>query len=135
MREFVVGDRSITVTHVETEATEFGDIQRFRIQMTGSDAVTHLSILRQSPGVDARVVASVIDTELLLEYEGSSASGLLRDPDIREWRDRHRQLIENTLGRLKEEAAALLPEPASDIESSLLRMTVTHRHDEDSRKS
>ena len=48
MRELIIGGRTITVSHIETEATEYGDIQRYRIDLTGSDAVTHLSSLRSS---------------------------------------------------------------------------------------
>ena len=121
MREIVIGDRSITVTHVETEATAYGDIQRYRIDVSGSDAVTHLSSLRSSPNVDARVMASVIDTELLLGYEGSAESGLLRDPGIRAWRDQHRPLIEQALDRLRDEMKDLSPKPVSDVERLLLR--------------
>lgn len=120
MREIVIGGRSITVTHVETEATDYGDIQRYRIDVSGSDAAAHLSILRSSPDVDARVMASVIDTELLLDYEGSRESGLLRDPGIREWRDQHRALIEEALNRLHDEAKELPPEPMTDMERLLL---------------
>lgn len=121
MRETVIGDRSITVTHDQTETTEYGVIQRFLVGVSGSDAVTHLSILRPSVVVDARVMASVIDTELLLDYEGSADSGLLRDPDIRLWRDQHRRLIEETLDRLRDEMKDLPPEPVSDVERLLLR--------------
>ncbi len=121
MREIIIGGRSITVSHVETETTEYGDIQRYRIDVTGSDAVTHLSSLRSSPNVDARVMASVIDTELLLGYEGTAASGLLRDSGIRTWRDQHRPLIEQALGRLRDEMKDLPPEPVSDVERLLLR--------------
>ena len=120
MRE-IIGGRAITVSHVETEATEYGEIQRYRIDVSGSDAVTHLSSLRSSPNVDARVMASVIDTELLLGYEGSAESGLLRDPGIRAWRDQHRPLIEETLDRLRNEIKDLPPEPVSDMERLLLR--------------
>lgn len=120
MRKVVIGDRSVLVTHAGTEATEFGDIQRFRIEMSESDAVTHLSILRSSAEVDARVIESVLDAELLLGYQGSAESGLLRDPEIRLWRDRHRALIEEVVHRFKEEASALPPEPVSEIEQSLL---------------
>ena len=121
MRELIIGGRSITVSHVETETTEYGDIQRYRIDVTGSDAVTHLSSLRSSPNVDARVMASVIDTELLLGYEGSRESGLLRDPGIRAWRDQHRPLIEQALDRLRDEMKDLSPKPVSDVERLLLR--------------
>lgn len=133
MRETVIGDRCITVTHDQTETTEYGVIQRFLVGVSGSDAVTHLSFLRPSAVVDARVMASVIDTELLLEYEGSADSGLLRDPDIRLWRDQHRRLLEETLDRLRDEARDLPPEPMSDMERLLLRAfntSVDHRvHD------
>ena len=121
VREIVIGDRSITVTHVETEATAYGDIQRYRIDVSGSNTVAHLSTLRSSPHVDARVVASVIDTELLLDYEGSGESSLLNDPGIREWRDQHRALIGEALNRLHDEAKELPPEPTSDTERLLLR--------------
>ena len=121
MRELIIGGRSITVSHVETETTEYGDIQRYRIDVSGSDAVTHLSSLRSSPNVDARVMASVIDTELLLGYEGSAESGLLRDPGIRAWRDQHRPLIEQALDRLRDEMKDLSPKPVSDVERLLLR--------------
>tara|TARA_B100002049_G_scaffold196539_1_gene154170 strand:- start:59 stop:463 length:405 start_codon:yes stop_codon:yes gene_type:complete len=121
VRELIIGGRSITVSHVETETTEYGDIQRYRIDVSGSDAVTHLSSLRSSPNVDARVMASVIDTELLLGYEGSRESGLLRDPGIRAWRDQHRPLIEQALDRLRDEMKDLSPKPVSDVERLLLR--------------
>ena len=121
MREIVIGGRSLRVTHVDTETTEYGDIQRYRIDVSGSDAVTHLSSLRSSPNLDARVMASVIDTELLLGYEGSRESGLLRDPGIRAWRDQHRPLIEQTLDRLRDEMKQLPPEPVGDAERLLLR--------------
>ena len=121
MREIVIGGRSLRVTHVDTETTEYGDIQRYRIDVSGSDAVTHLSSLRSSPNLDARVMASVIDTELLLGYEGSRESGLLRDPGIRAWRDQHRPLIEQTLDRLRDEMKQLPPEPVGDAERVLLR--------------
>ena len=121
MRENTIGGRTITVSHVETETTEFGDIQRYRIDVTGSDAVTHLSSLRSSPNVDARVMASVIDTELLLGYEGSAESGLLRDSGIGAWRDQNRPLLEQALDRLRDEMKDLPPEPVSDVERLLLR--------------
>ena len=121
MRELIIGGRTITVSHIETEATEYGDIQRYRIDVTGSDAVTHLSSLRSSPNVDARVMASVIDTELLLGYEGSAESGLLRDSGIRAWRDQNRPLLEQALDRLRDEMKDLPPEPVSDVERLLLR--------------
>lgn len=121
MREIFIGGRSITVSHVETETTEYGDIQRYRIDVSGAEAVTHLSSLRSSPNIDARVMASVIDTELLLGYEGSAESGLLRDSGIRAWRDQSRPLIEQALDRLRDEMKGLPPEPVSDVERLLLR--------------
>ena len=121
MREIIIGGRSIAVSHVETETTEYGEIQRYRIDVPGSDAVSHLSILRSSPNVDARVIASMIDAELLLGYEGSAESGLLRDPGIRAWRDQHRPLIEQALDRLRDEMNNLPPEPVCDAERLLLR--------------
>ncbi len=121
MREIVIGGRSLRVTHVDTETTEYGDIQRYRIDVSGSDAVTHLSSLRSSPNVDARVMASVIDTELLLGHEGSRESGLLRDPGVRAWRDQHRPLIEQALYRLRDEMKGLPAEPVGDAERLLLR--------------
>ncbi|MFE1646207.1 hypothetical protein ACFM35_11565 [Microbacterium sp. P01] len=121
MREIVIGGRSVRVTHVGAETTAYGDIQRYRIDVSGSDATTHLSSLRTSPDVDARVMTSAIDAELILEYEGSAESGLLRDPAIRTWRDQNRQAIEDALVCLRNEAANLLPEPVSDIERTLDR--------------
>ena len=121
MREIIIGGRSITVSHVETETTECGDIQRDRIDVSGAEAVTHLSSLRSSPNVDAGVMASVIDTELLLGYEGSAESGLLRDSGIRAWRDQNRPLLEQALDRLRDEMKDLPPEPVSDVERLLLR--------------
>ncbi len=121
MREIVIGGRSVRVTHVGTETTEYGDIQRYRIDVSGSDAVTHLSSLRSSPNVDARVMASVIDAELLLGYEGSRESGLLRDPGIRAWRDQHRPLIEQALDQLRDEMKDIPSEPVGDAERLLLR--------------
>ena len=121
MREIIVGGRSIRVTHRETMTTEYGDIQRYRIDVSGSETIAHLSSLRGSSNVDARVIVSAIDTELLLDYEGSAESGLLRDPGIRAWRDQHRPLIEETLDRLRDEMGDLPPEPVSDVERLLLR--------------
>jgi len=117
----IIGGRAITVSHVETETTEYGDIQRYRIDVSGSDAVTHLSSLRSSPNVDARVMASVIGTELLFDYEGSTDSGVLRDPGVRAWRDQHRGLIEETLERLRDAMKDLPSEPVSEVERLLLR--------------
>ncbi|MEJ1089992.1 hypothetical protein WDU99_16865, partial [Microbacterium sp. Mu-80] len=88
---------------------------------SGSDAVTHLSSLSSKSAVDADVMASAIDAELLLEYAGSAESGLLRDPGVREWRNRNRQRVEQELARLREEAAGLPAEPMGDLERSLWR--------------
>ena len=121
MREISIAGRSIAITHVGTETTEHGDIQRYRIDVSGSDAATDLSSLRRSPTVDARVLASAIDIEMLSEYEGSAESGLLRDPALRDWRDQNRQHIEDALARLRHETASLAPEPVSDIERMLRR--------------
>ena len=35
MREVIVGGRSIAVTHIKTEPTEYGDIQRYRVDVSG----------------------------------------------------------------------------------------------------
>ncbi|NLA35785.1 MAG: hypothetical protein GX868_08860 [Actinobacteria bacterium] len=66
-------------------------------------------------------MTSAIDAELILEYERSAESGLLRDPTIRAWRDQSRQSIEDALVRLRAEVAKLAPEPVSDIERMLRR--------------
>lgn len=130
MREIVIGGRCVTVTHVGTETTAYGAIQRYRIDVSSSDATTHRSSLRMSPEVDARVLTSAIDAELILEYEGSAESGLLRDPAIRAWRDQNRQAIEDALVHLRGEAANLLPEPVSDIERMLHRAFGVGEEDE-----
>ena len=83
MHEVFVGGRSVTVTHIKTEPTEYGDIQRYRLDVSGFDAPTRIAILRTSSTVDARVLAIAVDSELLLGYEGSEESGLLRDPALR----------------------------------------------------
>lgn len=129
MRSITIGERTLTVTHVVTETSEYGDIQRYRIVASGSDAVTHLSILSSKSAVDAGVMASAIDAELLLEYAGSAESGLLRDPGVREWRNRNRERIEQELARLREEAAGLPAEPMSDLERSLWRAFETEEKD------
>ena len=121
MHEVVVGGRSITVTHIASESSEHGAIQRYRVEVSGSDSATEPSILRENSVVDARVVASVIDSELFLEYPGSAESGLLRDSAIRTWRDEHRGFIEELLTQLKRDADALPSEPVSDAERVLLR--------------
>lgn len=76
---------------------------------------------RLAESQNARVLASVVDTELLLDYTGSSESGLVSDLGIRLWRDKHRRLIEDALDQLRAEAFAPVPEPMSDVERSLLR--------------
>lgn len=121
MREVVIGDRSITVTHIKTERTEHGDIQRYEVHLSGSGIETHMSSLRSSPAVDARVLVSVLDAELLLDWERSTGSGLLRDSATRAWRDQNRTLIQEALDRLGDEVATLPPEPVSDIERMLLQ--------------
>lgn len=121
MKEIIISGRCLTVTHVGGESTEHGDIQRYRVEVSGSDATTRLSILRSSRTVDAGVLASVIETEFLLDYPGSSEDGVLRDPSVREWRDENRIAIEAALGRLRADVAHMQPEPVSDIERALRR--------------
>lgn len=121
MRSITIGGRTFTVAHVGIETSEYGDIQRYRIVVSGSDAVTHLSSLSSKSAVDADIMASAIDAELLLEYAGSAEMGLLRDPGVREWRNRNRQRIEDERARLREEAAELPTEPTSDLERGLWR--------------
>jgi hypothetical protein len=113
--------RSITVTHVQTETSEYGAIQRYRIDISGADTRTHLSRLSARAAVDASVLASVIDLELLLRYAGSAEMGLLRDAGIRQWRDQRRQQIEDELARLRREADLLPAEPTTDLERALWR--------------
>ena len=57
MREIIISGRRLTVTHVGVESTEHGDIQRYRVDVSDSDATTRLSILRASRTVDACVLA------------------------------------------------------------------------------
>lgn len=121
MNEITINGRTITVTHVSTETSEYGEIQRYRIDVSDSDSIAHLFRLSPEKAVNVRVMASAIDAELLLEYAGSDEMGLLRDPRIREWRDQSRDLIEAEVARLREEAAALPAEPMSDLERSLWR--------------
>jgi hypothetical protein len=121
VKEIIISGRCLTVTHVGVESTEHGDIQRYRVDVSDSDATTRLSILRASRTVDARVLASVIETELLLDYPGSSEDGVLRDRSVREWRDENRIAIEAALGRLRADIAQMQPEHVSDIERALLR--------------
>lgn len=121
METITISGRSITVTHVQTETSEYGAIQRYRIDISGSDASTHLSRLSARSTVDASVLASVIDVELLLGYAGSAEMGLLRDPSIHLWRDQNREQIEAELVRLRQEAELLPVEPMTDLERSLWR--------------
>ncbi|WP_431865505.1 hypothetical protein [Microbacterium paraoxydans] len=121
MNEITINGRTITVTHVSTETSEYGDIQRYRIDVSNSDATAHLSRLSPEKHVNVRVMASAIDAELLLEYSRSNEMGLLRDPRIRHWRDQSRDLIEAEVARLREEATALPEEPMSDLERDLWR--------------
>ncbi|MBN9202143.1 MAG: hypothetical protein ABS61_00570 [Microbacterium sp. SCN 70-18] len=121
MHEVFVGDRSVAVTHIKTEPTEYGDIQRYRANVSGFDASTRIAILRADSAVDARVLAVVVDSELLLGYKGSEESGLLRDPALRAWRDEHRNEIKELLQQLHCEADALPPEPVTEAERMLLR--------------
>ncbi|MBS1906110.1 MAG: hypothetical protein JST33_05975 [Actinobacteria bacterium] len=121
MNEITINGRTITVTYVSTETSEYGDIQRYRIGMSNSDATAHLSRLSPDRGLNVRIMASAIDAELLLEYARSNEMGLLRDPRIREWRDQNRDLIEAEVARLRQEAATLPAEPMSDLERDLWR--------------
>lgn len=121
MNEVMVGDRSVAVTHIKTEPTEYGNIQRYRVDVSGCDAPTRIAILRTNSAVDARVLAIVVDSELLLDYEGSRESGLLRDPALRAWRDENRDEINELLQQLHREAAVLPPEPVTEGERILLR--------------
>lgn len=121
MREVTVGGRSVAVTHIKTEPSEYGNIQRYRVDVSGFDAPTRLAILRAGRTVDARVLASVVDSELLLGYKGSEESGLLRDPALRAWRDEHLNEIKELLEQLHREVATLPPEPVTEGESILLR--------------
>ncbi len=121
MCEIAIAGHTITVSLVATTHGEDGDIQRYVVEVSDSDAATHLSILRMTSAVDARVLASVIETELLLDYQGSRESGVLRDPSVREWRDENRTAIEATLHRLRDEIAGMPLEPVSQLERTLLR--------------
>ena len=58
---------------------------------------------------------------LLLGSDGSTESGLLRDPGVRAWRDENRFAIEAALGELRDGIAGMPPEQVSDIEQTLLR--------------
>ncbi|WP_128218715.1 hypothetical protein [Microbacterium enclense] len=51
--------------------------------------------------MSSSVTANAIDTELLLDYEGSQRSGLLRDQAVRAWRDSNRDQIQETVDRLR----------------------------------
>lgn len=121
MGEISIAGRTVTVSLVATTHGEDGDIQRYLVEVSGSDAATHLSILRVTSAVDARAMASAIETELLLDYPGSRDDGVLRDPSVRAWRDEHRTAIEAALGQLRDEITGMPPEPVSDVERTLLR--------------
>lgn len=121
MREISIAGRAIRVSLVATTHGEGADVQRYLVEVSGSDAATHLSILRMTSAVDARVMASAIETELLLDYPGSREDGALRDPSVREWRDENRTAIEAALRRLRGEIAGMPPEPLSEPERTLLR--------------
>jgi hypothetical protein len=116
-----IANRTITVSHVDTTPSDYGDIQRYRVSVSGFAATAEFSSLRPNGPVDARILASAIDTELLLDYDGSRKSGLLRDAGIAAWRDQNRPAIEAALRTLRGVVASMPPEPLSDIERSLLR--------------
>lgn len=116
-----IANRTITVWHVDTTPSDYGDIQRYRVSVSGFAASTDCASLRPSRLVDARVLASVIDTELLLDYEGSRESGLLRDAGIVAWRDHNRPAIEAALRTLRDAVASMPPEPVSEIERAVVR--------------
>ena len=59
MNEITINGRTITVTHVSTETSEYGDIQRYRIDVSNSDATAHLSRLSPEKHVNVRVMASI----------------------------------------------------------------------------
>ncbi|MBL5975522.1 MAG: hypothetical protein D3X82_17735 [Candidatus Leucobacter sulfamidivorax] len=121
MSTIAIANRTITVSHVDTTPSDYGDIQRYRVSVSGFAASTDCASLRPSRLVDARVLASVIDTELLLDYEGSRESGLLRDAGIIAWRDQNRPAIEATLRTLRDAVASMPPEPVSEIERAIVR--------------
>ena len=110
-----IANRTITVSHVDTTPSDYGDIQRYRVSVSGFAATAEFSSLRPNGPVDARILASAIDTELLLDYDGSRKSG------IAAWRDQNRPAIEAALRTLRGVVASMPPEPLSDIERSLLR--------------
>lgn len=121
MRDIVVGDRTISVWHVGVEPLEDGEIHRYRASISESEATTGIAILRASVAVDARVLKSVIENELVGEYEGSREHGLLRDADTRAWRDLNRVALEQTVRNLEREILELPDEPVSKIERTLMR--------------
>lgn len=114
MYEVVLAGRTMTVKHAQTERSVHGDVQHYVISISGSDTATDHWALRQSSAADARVVASIIDTELLLDYDGSRESGMLRDPGLREWRDLHRGVIAAKLCELRDESEKSSPESTGD---------------------
>lgn len=121
MPTIAIANRTITVSHVGTTPTDYGDIQRYRVSVSGFATSTEFSSLRPNGPVDTRVLASAIDTELLLDYEGSRESGLLRDAGIVAWRDHNRPVIEAALRTLRFAVASMPPEPVSDIERAIVR--------------
>lgn len=120
MYEVVLAGRTMVVRHAHTERSVHGDVQHYVISISGSDTATDHWTLRQSSAADARVVASIIDTELLLDYKGSHESGMLRDPRIREWRDQHRGVIMANLRHLQHQRDELPPESLSNEARKLL---------------
>lgn len=116
-----IANRTITVSHVDTTPSDYGDIQRYRVSVSGFAATTEFSSLRPNGPVDARILASAIETELLLDYDGSRESGLLRDAGIVAWRDQNRPAIEATSRTLRDVVVSMPPEPVSDIERAILR--------------
>ena len=75
MREISIAGRTVTVSLVATTHGEDGDIQRYLVEVSGSDAATHLSILRMTSAVDARAMASAIELLYLSRSSGFSFSG------------------------------------------------------------
>ncbi len=102
MREIEIRGRVITIRHVDTMASADGAIQEYEIAISSSNVVTcQWSTLQESTDVTASVTANAIDTELLLDYEGSWQSGLLRDQAVRAWRDSNRSQIQETVDHLR----------------------------------
>ncbi|GMM95679.1 hypothetical protein [Microbacterium sp. MTN4-26] len=121
MRDIAVGDRTITVRHDGVETTRYGEIQDYSVRISYSDVATRIAILQMSAAVDARVLRSVVENELLWDYKGSREHGLLQDPYTRAWRDRNRALLERVVRDLDDEILELPDEPVSEIERTLIR--------------